>query len=114
MPIYEYVCSKCHSRFSILVRTVNGSIDTTCTRCGSAETSRAVSTFSYHKSQNTIHEESGEPSILSGSDYYKDPRNIGRWTEKKFEDMGMDMPSEISEQIEAARDGQLPESLTEG
>ena len=46
-------------------------------------------------------------------DFYKDPRNIGRWTEKKFKDMGVDMPSELKQEIDAAREGELPESLTE-
>ncbi len=51
--------------------------------------------------------------MFPSSDYYKDPRNIGRWTEKKFQDMGMEMPSEIQQQIQAAREGELPESLKE-
>jgi hypothetical protein len=72
-----------------------------------------VSTFAYHKSERTVHEESGEPSLTSGPDFYKDPRNIGRWTEKKFRDMGVDMPSELRESIDAARDGELPEALNE-
>jgi len=43
--------------------------------------------------------------MFPGSDYYKDPRNIGRWTEKRFQDMGMEMPNEIQQQIQAAREG---------
>lgn len=61
----------------------------------------------------TVHEESGEPSMFPGSDYYKDPRNIGRWTERKFQDMGMEMPAEIQQKIQAAREGEMPESLKE-
>lgn len=52
--------------------------------------------------------------MQSTPDFYKDPRNIGRWTEKKFQDMGMDVPTEIQEEINAARDGELPDSLTDG
>lgn len=74
---------------------------------------RTVSTFALHKSINTIHEESGKPTMFPGPDYYKDPRNIGRWTEKKFQDMGMEMPAEIQQKIQAAREGELPESLKE-
>ncbi|OGO37168.1 MAG: hypothetical protein A2147_00280 [Chloroflexi bacterium RBG_16_57_8] len=72
-----------------------------------------MSTFAYHKSVKTIHEESGEPSLTSGPDFYRDPRNIGRWTEKKFQDMGMDVPAEVRESIDAAREGELPDSLNE-
>jgi len=46
-------------------------------------------------------------------DYYKDPRNIGRWVEKKFKDMNMELPSEIQQKIQAAREGELPEPLKE-
>jgi hypothetical protein len=44
-------------------------------------------------------------------DYYKDPRNIGRWVEKKFQDMGQELPSQIQDKIQAARGGVLPEPL---
>jgi len=44
-------------------------------------------------------------------DYYKDPRNIGRWAEKRLKDLGVDMPSETKEMIEAAREGKMPEPL---
>jgi len=73
-----------------------------------------VSTFAYHKSTKDVHEESGEPSMMSGPDFYKDPRNIGRWTENKFKEMGIDVPPEVQEEIDAAREGELPDSLTEG
>ena len=72
---------------------------------------RTVSTFAHHKSLKTIHQESGEPTMFPGQDYYKDPRNIGRWAEKKFQDVGIEMPSEIQQKIQAAREGEMPEQL---
>lgn len=52
-------------------------------------------------------------------DYYKDPRNIGRWTEKRLNQLGVDMDSEeyrdtfagVKESIAAAREGELPKAL---
>ncbi len=44
-------------------------------------------------------------------EYYKDPRNIGRWTEKRFQDMGQEMPDDIKQTIQAAREGELPKPL---
>jgi putative FmdB family regulatory protein len=113
MPIYEYQCRKCQARFSTLVRGWKETGTAACPKCGSDQTERLVSKFSYHKSTQTIHEESGEPSLHSGTDFYKDPRNIGRWTEKKFQDMGMDVPKEIKEEISAAREGKLPDELAD-
>ena len=72
---------------------------------------RVVSRFAYHKSMQAVWEESGEPKRSSGPDFFKDPRNVGRWTEKKFKEMGLDMPDSIKEEIQAAREGELPKSL---
>ena len=51
--------------------------------------------------------------------YYQDPRNIGRWTEKRLKELGMDMNSEeykntfaeVRETIAAAREGELPQTI---
>jgi hypothetical protein len=72
-----------------------------------------MSTFAYHRSVQDVHESSGPPSMVSDLGFYSDPRNIGRWTEKKFAEMGMEVPSEVREEISAARDGQLPAELEE-
>ncbi len=84
-----------------------------CPACGSNDLVRVITSFAHHKSMKTIWQESGEPQRVSGRDYYKDPRNIGRWTEKRFKELGLDMPSQIQEQIQAAREGELPESVKE-
>lgn len=110
MPIYEYFCLSCQRRNSFLVRTYSASREVKCAHCGSTELKRIFSTFAYHKSLSTIHDESGEPTYPS-PEYYKDPRNIGRWVEKKFKDMGMELPSQLKQKIEAAREGVLPEQL---
>ena len=111
MPVYEFYCSTCRKKSSFLVRTASTSFEPKCSICGNSNMTRIISTFSYHKSINTIHEESGEPGMYSSPDYYKDPRNIGRWVEKKFNDMDMELPGEIQQKIQAAREGELPESL---
>ena len=94
-----------------MVRSVKAPLNARCAACGSTDMIRLISRFAYHKSTQTIWEESGEPGNSRGLDYYKDPRNIGRSTEKKFKEMGMDMPDSISQQIQAAREGELPDSI---
>lgn len=111
MPIYEFICHNCHKKTSVLVRSVSESVTPACHFCGSASLSRTVSSFAYHKSLQTVWEESGEPSSHPSDDYYKDPRNIGRWAEKKFQEMGEEMPSQLKEEIQAAREGVMPEPL---
>jgi putative FmdB family regulatory protein len=112
MPVYEFFCPSCRKKSSYLVRTAP-SFEPKCSTCGSTDVTRIISTFAYHKSLRTIHEESGEPGQFESPDYYKDPRNIGRWAEKKFQDMGMEMPDEIQKKIQAAREGELPEPVKE-
>ncbi|MBE0431350.1 MAG: zinc ribbon domain-containing protein [Dehalococcoidia bacterium] len=111
MPIYEFVCRNCHKRLSFLVRDASARFAPSCSVCGSADLSRVISGFSYHKSQTTAWEDSDGPAGSPGEHYYRNPRNIGRWVEKKFQDMGQELPSPIQEKIRAAREGVLPESL---
>lgn len=110
MPIYEYLCPACGKKSSFLIRSHTGVFEPRCKHCGSTDLRRLLSTFAYHRSFSSLHEEGGGPS-RPGPDYYKDPRNIGRWVEKKFKDMGMELPSQLQQKIEAAREGVLPESL---
>ena len=111
MPIYEFVCQNCHRTLSFLVRDTSAPFAPECSFCGKASLSRAMSGFAYHKSLRTVWEDSGEPTMRPGEDYYRDPRNIGRWVEKRFQDMRQEVPSQIQEQIQAAREGVLPEPL---
>ena len=111
MPIYEFVCQACRARSSHFVRSMGQSLSQVCPACGSTDLIRVISSFAYHKSMKTIHEESGEPSMHPSPDYYKDPRNIGRWAEKRFQELGMEMPGKVQEMIQAAREGELPEPV---
>ncbi len=110
MPIYEYFCPACGRKSSFLLKSYTAAFQPKCSHCGSTDLSRVLSTFAYHRSFSSIHEESGQHG-RPGPDYYKDPRNIGRWVEKKFKDMGMELPTQLKQKIEAAREGVLPEPL---
>lgn len=111
MPIYEYRCRACGKKSTFFVRTFSQPFSPVCSSCQSTDITRIISSVAYHKSTQTIHEESGDPSMHNDSNYYKDPRNIGRWAEKRFSDMGMDMPDSLKEKIQAAREGELPDSM---
>ena len=110
MPIYEFFCPTCRKKSSFLIRS-GSPFQPKCSTCGSTDISRIISTFAYHKSFQTVYEENGEPGKSESPDYYNDPRNIGRWAERRFQDMGMEMPTEIQQKIQAAREGELPEPV---
>jgi len=107
MPVYEFLCRSCQKKSSFFVKSFNQPLSPVCSSCGGTDLSRVFSSFAHHKSMADIHAESGSPENAS-PDFYRDPRNIGRWTENKFQQMGMEMPSQIRDMIDAARDGEMP------
>ena len=113
MPIYEYRCRACGKTSTFFTRSINEPLEPVCSSCESSDMHRAVSAFAYHKSLKTIHEESGLPPDpgASSTDYYKDPRNIGRHVEEAFQKYGVEMPDTVKDSIDAARQGELPEGL---
>ena len=59
-----------------------------------------------------IIEKYGDPAEGGGGpDAYRDPRQIGSWVEKKFDEYGMDLPDGAREMIDAAREGEFPEPV---
>lgn len=112
MPIYEFLCNSCQNKTSLFVKSISEPFSPACSACGSKDLTRLISSFTYRRSLKSIHEQSGEPD-KPRADYYQDPRNIGRWTEKRFKELGVEMPSQVQEMIEAAREGELPHSVKE-
>ena len=111
MPIYEFRCQDCGRLTSVFIRSVGAPSEAPCQHCGGRHLERAVSRFAYHKSEQTILGEHGsEPKRLED---YKDPRQIGRWVERKFQEYGMDVPDEARKMIDAAREGEFPEPVTD-
>lgn len=45
MPIYEYSCNKCLSRFELL-RRLSDTAEVKCNKCGSDEVEKVISRFS--------------------------------------------------------------------
>ena len=109
MPIYEFKCRDCGRLSSVFTKSIGAPYDARCQHCGSPNLERAVSGFAYHRSEQAILEDYGaEPKRLED---YKDPRQIGRWAERKFDEFGVDMPQEARDMIDAAREGEFPEPV---
>jgi putative FmdB family regulatory protein len=109
MPIYEFKCADCGRLSSIFTKSMGKEFEVTCQHCGGRDLSRAVSRFAYHRSEQAILEQYGaEPERVED---YKDPRQIGRWTERKFKEHGLELPEQARKMIDAAREGELPEPV---
>jgi len=103
VPIYEYRCEDCDRLSSVFVRSASAAVEPECAHCGSKRLSRLISKFSRVKSAQDVLDERGD-----GSDGISDPRQIGRWVERRFEEYGLDVPAETREAIDRAREGDLP------
>ncbi|MEX1021762.1 MAG: zinc ribbon domain-containing protein [Dehalococcoidia bacterium] len=108
MPIYEYRCEACERVTSVFVRSARTDVDAQCEHCGGKAMKRLMSRVGRVKSTQDVLDEYGTPE--SGADY-RDPRQIGSWVEKRFEEYGMDVPDGAREMIDKAREGEMPDSL---
>lgn len=112
MPIYEYRCEDCSRVSSLFVRSLRASFEPRCEHCGSARVERKMSAVARLKTDADVQAEYGTPGIDGRpEDGYRDPRQIGRWVERRFQEYGMEVPPETRELIDAAREGELPGPL---
>lgn len=111
MPIYEYRCRDCRRLTEAFHRSLEGAAPPACEHCGSAHTERTLSRFATPKTEAQVLEQFGVPDSGAGPEAYKDPRQIGRWAEQRFSEMGVEMPAEAKQMIDAAREGELPEPV---
>jgi len=109
MPIYEYKCADCGKLTSVFTRSVSSPVDAECRGCGGKNLERALSKFAVHRTEADVMRDVGsEPKRLED---YKDPRQIGRWAERKFDEFGVEMPQEARKMIDAAREGEFPDPV---
>ena len=109
MPIYEYKCKQCEHLTSVFTRSATAEVKAECRHCGSKKLDRVMSKFALGRTDADVLRDYGDsPSRLED---YKDPRQIGRWAERKFDEFGMDMPSEARKMIDAAREGEFPDPV---
>ncbi|MDP6605028.1 MAG: zinc ribbon domain-containing protein [Dehalococcoidia bacterium] len=112
MPIYEYRCDDCSEVTSVFVRSAHKKVEPRCEHCDSTSLTRMMSRVNRTKTEQEVLDELGAPGAGGRpEDAYKDPRQIGRWVEKRFQDYGMDVPDETREMIDAAREGEMPDAV---
>jgi len=108
MPIYEYKCKACARLTSQFFRSADAEKPPACQHCG-GKTARALSRFAVGRNASSVESDFGTPP--RSPEEYRDPRQIGRWVENKFDEYGMDLPDGAREMIDAARDGELPDAV---
>lgn len=46
MPIFEYKCEDCSTKYEVLHKTTSNSLEVTCPKCNSANSKKLLSSFS--------------------------------------------------------------------
>lgn len=111
MPIYEFRCDDCRRITNHFSRKPDPEATAACEHCGSDSTQRLVSSFARTYSRADILERYGDPGVDGDKADLRDPRQIGSWVEKKFDEYGVDMPESAREMIDAAREGDMPDPV---
>ena len=104
MPIYEYRCTNCKKRLSLLILSVNQASTAACTFCGSTKLDRLMSRFASPKSEEARLESLADPSKFGDVDE-NDPQSMARFMKKMGQEMGEDMGDDFDEAIEEAGSG---------
>ncbi len=110
MPIYEYRCTSCHRRFSLLVRGFAQAAAPKCPFCQSADARRLISRFAVVRGEESHLEDLGDPSAMGGFDE-NDPVSIARYARKMGQELGEEMPPEFDEVVDRLESGQSPEEV---
>ncbi len=92
MPLYEYRCSDCRAKTTVLVRSIAPAAAPACGRCGSRNCVRLFSRFASPRSEESRLERMADPSNWGGVDD-QDPKSVSRFMKR----MGREMGDEFSE-----------------
>lgn len=107
MPIYEYLCSDCRRRSTLLIRTHQDAEQPACSHCGGARVQRIMSRFAAVKSEESRLESLSDPSHWSGVDE-NDPAGVARFVKRMGSELGEDLSRDEIDQMadEAAHEAE--------
>ena len=96
MPVYEYRCTECRLKMSVLFRSPSVATAPTCERCGSDKVSRLFSTFAVHRSTggglDDLDGDTGFPDMDES-----DPRAMAQMMRSMGAEMGEEMGPEFDD-----------------
>jgi len=104
MRIYEYRCTDCKRKVSILTLRVSEQVDPVCDGCGSRKLTRLMSRFALVRSENSRLDDLSDPSSLSGLDE-NDPKSMARWMRKMGKELGEDAGEDFDQMVDELEAG---------
>lgn len=101
MPLYEYRCSDCRKRCTVLELSVTNPKPVVCSHCQSPRLERLMSRFASPKSEEARLESLSDPNALAGLDE-NDPESMERFMKKMGDEMGEDLSQGMAESMESS------------
>ena len=99
MPIFEYRCSGCKTKFSQLVGMTADSHEPKCPKCGSADVHKLISRFSRMRSEGDQLDAFEDAAISAGDD----PAAMSKLMAEMGKQIGEDGEDGIDEYVEEAQ-----------
>jgi putative FmdB family regulatory protein len=105
VPLYEYRCTACRKRVTVLTLRVGEEVHPSCDKCGSTALERLMSRFAMPRSEEARLDALSDPSSLGGLDE-NDPKSVGRWMRRMGSEMGDELGGdELDEMVDGIESG---------
>lgn len=99
MPLFEYRCTACRRRFTVLVGVTAEAPRTECPRCGGTGAQKLISRFAFGRSEEDILDELADPAAVGD---VEDPKAMADWMRRVGREMGEDLGDDFDEMVEEA------------
>ena len=103
MPIYEYRCTACKKKVTVLTLRASETVEPECEHCGGRNLTRLMSRFAMVRSDDSRLDDLGD-SALDGLDE-NDPKSMARWMRKMGKEMGEDAGDDFDEMVDELEAG---------
>jgi putative FmdB family regulatory protein len=103
MPIYEYRCTDCGRKTTVMTLSVHAAVDPVCRHCGGRNMAKLVSRVAVLRSEESRLESLADPASLAGLDE-ENPRSVARWMKKMGREMGEETGEDFDEDVDRAMD----------
>src|SRR5690242_11092459 len=109
MPIYEYRCTACRRKVTVLTMRVSEAVDPVCEHCGSRDLTRLLSRFAMVRSEDARLDDLTSDAALGDVDE-TDPKSMAGWMKK----MGSELGEDLGDDLEAMNDMAADDDVSDG
>jgi putative FmdB family regulatory protein len=103
VPIYEYRCTACGRKVTVLTLRVSETVDASCDRCGSRDLTRLMSRFAMLRSDEDRLDDLADSSL--GDVDESDPKSMAKWMRKMGKELGNDVGEDFGDVVDELEAG---------